>query len=197
MIDNKYFTPDIENVRVGYECETYHGYGSANTYKVGTENEISSYWNKSIFTEQEARYGGDYNESGFDNFCDDIKKGIVRVPYLYKEQIENEGWKFVQTNKIRWWYEKNDVFFECPMTTGYQIMRLEMLHDPEYHAITIKAYYRGEAGYNKEDNVALPTIFEGYCKDINTFRIISKLLGILYAYILNSPDNHFQPHYRL
>lgn len=160
--DLKYFIPDIQDLRAGYECELL--------------------WNQNMLPE-ENWYSIKVNEDGTEDFdfidwVGKVANSKIRVPYLTKEQIETEGWKFKYTNKTRWWYEKDDTFFECPMTTGYQIMRLDMVHDPEYKAITIKAYYRGEAGYDKSEGVDLPTIFEGYCKDINTFRYICKLLNI-------------------
>lgn len=63
----KYFTPDIEDIRVGYECETRVG---PYPYWVKTKVEMAS---------------------DFEYIID--KDWEVRVPYLSKEQIEAEGWE--------------------------------------------------------------------------------------------------------
>lgn len=62
--DNKYFTPSIEDIRVGYECEISP-----------TKVEI---WKPLVWTE------ADFKK--YFNFK-------LRVPYLTKEQIEAEGWE--------------------------------------------------------------------------------------------------------
>jgi hypothetical protein len=64
-MDNQYFTPDIEDIRVGYECE------------VATEHTLGYGWNWA------AHKITDFNQ---------LKDVKVRVPYLTKEQIEAEGW---------------------------------------------------------------------------------------------------------
>ena len=69
--EDKYFTPNIEDIRVGYECE----------YLFGGENGI---WTN----------GFGLGSAGFPELWE-IKANpkILRVPYLTKEQIEAEGWK--------------------------------------------------------------------------------------------------------
>ena len=60
---NKYFTPDITDIHVGYELEIRQG----NMWK------------------------SDKVQSN-DCFCDFVDMDGYRVPYLTKEQIEAEGW---------------------------------------------------------------------------------------------------------
>jgi hypothetical protein len=77
----KYFTPSIEDIRVGYECELLEVSGKLLTgsipdtkwvtYKVENSYDFNSIWDL-------------YNEG---------KQTNIRVPYLTKEQIEAEGWK--------------------------------------------------------------------------------------------------------
>jgi hypothetical protein len=72
-MENKYFTPDIEDFYVGYEFETKM-YGEDDT------------WVKCI-----------YSKPTDELFCKDSDDNIwvndsLRVPYLTKEQIEAEGW---------------------------------------------------------------------------------------------------------
>jgi hypothetical protein len=72
-MENKYFTPDIEDVYVGYECEQL----------------INGIWKNEIFAK------GSYLPENIDLLhwaytC--IINESLRVPYLTKEQIEAEGW---------------------------------------------------------------------------------------------------------
>jgi hypothetical protein len=66
-MENKYFTPDIEDICIGYELEHLSAAGY-----ITTKFEIDS----SLPALQEL-----------------IKLNQVRVPYLTKEQIEAEGWE--------------------------------------------------------------------------------------------------------
>lgn len=71
-MENKYFTPAIEDIRVGYECEVF----------------ISSFlegfiWEKQIIDKARLKAYASIPEQN-------IK--YTRVPYLTKEQIEADGW---------------------------------------------------------------------------------------------------------
>lgn len=69
----EYFTPDIEDIRVGYEYE----------YFTGTE------WIKGkVFDLYTDRYG-----YGLGELQDYLNEKKLRVSYLTKEQIEAEGWE--------------------------------------------------------------------------------------------------------
>lgn len=70
-MENKYFTPDIEDIRVGYECEVAYLHEDNWTYVKCRHQEETKDFILAVF---------DYNRR-------------VRVPYLTKEQIEAEGWK--------------------------------------------------------------------------------------------------------
>jgi hypothetical protein len=74
-MENKYFTPDIEDIRVGYEYEKYIA-GSGNEYEKLTFN-------------------GDLEQLQFFINCyrQNLQDGWLRVPYLTVEQIEAEGWE--------------------------------------------------------------------------------------------------------
>ena len=91
-MENKYFTPDIEDMTVGYEVEQL----------------INQKWKKVLFAK------GSYLPENNDllqwaHSC--IISNTLRVPYLTKEQIEAEGWKHYGNNCFelnpRWfcsWY---------------------------------------------------------------------------------------------
>lgn len=67
----EYFTPSIEDIRVGYECE------------VRNRASIREHWVPHIITTSLMERGFFKIKDWFD----------IRVPYLTKEQIEKEGWE--------------------------------------------------------------------------------------------------------
>lgn len=84
MQENKYFTPEIEDIRVGYECEI----------NKSLFNGISEGWHNFIFKEFEQLEV--INKNGLKAF---------RVLYLTKEQIEAEGWTWLSDSSM---YKKNE-----------------------------------------------------------------------------------------
>ena len=92
-MENKYFTPDMEDLHIGYECEI----STPTIWKSGKFPEILEL------------------NSELDEFSKDslmkAAHAILRVPYITKEQIEAEGWKHYNNNCFelnpRWfcsWY---------------------------------------------------------------------------------------------
>lgn len=139
-MENKYFTPDIEEMFVGCEFEMDDTWGG---------------WKKLILTEDLLKNPMVSLGSGNERAPWYWK---FRVPYLTKEQIEGEGWKFI----------KHHVEIE-----GYEFEKDE-------YSLYVEFDFRGEiylkiysGGYYNEFNY-----FSGKCKDINTFRKICKLLEI-------------------
>ena len=78
METNKYFVPDIEDVRVGYECQVLNN-GSWDSIVINGINSDED----CIHTTDYSYYAG---------------MSSLRVPYLTKEQIEAEGWTEKQLN---------------------------------------------------------------------------------------------------
>lgn len=81
------------------------------------------------------------------------EKGLYRVPYLTQEQIEAEGWRVSVGKDFRVTLFRKDNY-----TLGYN-----------WEEKSIKIVTFGENSH---------TLYNGECKDINTFRYITKLLGI-------------------
>lgn len=85
-MENKYFTPDIEDFHVGYECEI-----------------LKEKWEHFVFNVEEiipvfARVNSKT-----------IVSDKIRVLYLTKEQIEAEGWEYVKnTNTVCHIFNKNN-----------------------------------------------------------------------------------------
>ena len=78
-MEQKYFTPDITDIRVGYEFE----------WKRYSFDD----WNKTTITENDYVMYGQDPECEISEIASSFKKGDVRTPYLTREQIEAEGWE--------------------------------------------------------------------------------------------------------
>lgn len=148
QIIEKYFTPSIEDIRVGYEClwikDHNEPLNNSNLLPlVFTPKRVAATLFSPINWEREET----------DNFIPNLMS--YKVLYLTKEQIETEGWK------------------EYPYMTLCEQTRfvkgLETLH---YNFKTYELEVDDEKG--EVDDI----LFKGECKDINTFRYISKLLKI-------------------
>lgn len=170
MSNIKYFIPDIEDLKVGYECEicTNYGYESFNDNKEIWEKVLIEYKNED----------GTYTEKLL-NIIIGIDDGYqpVRVSYLTKEQIEAEGWNF-KIKGIDLWFEKEVLTEEFDWSSfcnlyGYKPYKLFLNYGTNDNKIIIKCDFSGGADFSNSD-----ILFEGECKDINTLKYISKLLKI-------------------
>lgn len=148
-MENKYFTPDIEDIRVGYECEWY-------SKKEGWQS---------------------YTISNLDEF-EQLDLDRMRVPYLTKEQIEAKGWKPVESkiypkdakDTCTFLFEKDNfivTFYSEERTVFFFAKDLTKL---DWMCITPRKKWGH--GLYEMFIVTLP------CKSINEFRYICKLLNI-------------------
>ena len=78
MSEEQYYTPVIEDFRIGYEYEMYEDF----------DHYPEKSWHKLIYGEN----GTDNPENLTYPFGSPNLEGRIRVPYLTKEQIEAEGW---------------------------------------------------------------------------------------------------------
>lgn len=135
MEKEKYFTPEMQDFYLNYEFELQTNKG----------------WKKGIFPnliEEESDNFGLVEKYKQDIFMK-LAHAITRVPFLTKEQIENEGWEFTEQINNRLYFRK-----------GAFVLTFE----DDY--INIDNTKGQDIGY------------WGKCKDINTFRYICKLLEI-------------------
>lgn len=146
---NKYYTPAIEDIHVGYECEILNGYNEWYSIKI----ELGHIFNDFLF------YTRDVSK--------ELSK-IFRTPYLTKEQIEAEGFSRIGglidplgTQN----YTKGSVFKE-DLSTGF----FEYTEYSKILKITLRTL---------DNDVMMDMIkYNGYCPSINEFRTICKLLNI-------------------
>lgn len=153
----KYFTPDISDIRVGYECEYYLG------------NSWHEHVVESLYTDRDG-----YGIFELEQY---LQEGSLRVPYLTKEQIEAEGWE-LYSKGIDLWFKREVLTEEFDWSGicnfyGYKPYKLYLNYGLHDYKLKIKCDFSGGQDFNEAD-----TLFEGECKDINTFRWICKLLKI-------------------
>lgn len=79
-MENKYYTPNIEDICIGYECECLWVRPNPKT------------WDKIKITETDTE---EYLKLPIEEVIKRVKLGEIRVPYLTKEQIASEGWIFI------------------------------------------------------------------------------------------------------
>ena len=150
--DDKYYIPDIEDIRYGYQYEELWE-------NIPIEGEkLIQEWVSTIFGQSSDVY--EYNRikqivagvhfSFISNDRNLIRRNQIRVPYLTQEQIEDEGWEY--NPEFNEYYKKE-------------------------HAINFldEWMYISEYIPSGDEN---KIIFRGECKSINELRYICKLLKI-------------------
>jgi len=145
---DKYFTPDIEDVYVGYELEWKCKIRNQDWEKTTCDTDLISI----IYDEYEH---AEVDEPFIEQF---------RVPYLTMEQIEAEGYNHVGgklQSAAEQIYEKD--YFEIKYT--------------EYNEKLI-IQYKNKCRDNSGNFDGYIIKYDGYCKDINTFRKIIKSLKL-------------------
>ena len=131
---NKYYTPEIEDLYKGYEYE----WGLRNM------DDTLDHWQKKIIE----------NVHDFASIPWRLENGVIRVPYLTKEQIEAEKeWE---------WSEKNGWF-----SNGETDKWLLNVGSPDKIPLWINMW-----------NDDTGETYFGYCKSVNEFRKICKAFNI-------------------
>ncbi len=137
-MENKYYSPEIEDIRVGYECE----------FQIDKKNNVwrPFTFKKSDLFECAICNGEKVNEKN----CE------LRTPFLTKEQIEGEGWNYVETLNN----EGNPLFFKKDklVLIYWNTTRKTMMYVDDYPREHM--------------------LFRGVIPSINEFRTIIKLLNI-------------------
>lgn len=144
----KYYTPDIEDIRVGYECECRLPFHRD--------------WLKEVISKYDAIY--------FSAYMNYLKDSNLRTPYLTKEQIEAEGWKELSyksgkyDGRLAW--EKGNYFLILYEDNNTKLKGriVIMLKD-----VTLDPY---------TEFTSNGQVYLGKCPSINEFRTICKLLNI-------------------
>lgn len=150
-MENKYFVPDIEDVRVGYECEVLSEIRTEEGELAGTE------WFPYIIKNGSCTMRNGGASITLDNTIMYPPLDKARTLYLTKEQIEAEGW-------VATCFSESEDYGMCSFKKGaFECRRWSNQND-----------YIEFLNSRTSDDI----IYEGGCKDINTFRYICKLLNI-------------------
>lgn len=147
----EYYTPSIEDIRVGYECEFNSDKFEwvKRKFEFGDISELVSWYQNGIFN------------------TDDLSE-IIKVPYLTKKQIENEGWIFTRDFKSKLYFETTDIWNGDLVDGGF------LEYDTSNHQLIITTK---DGGYNS-DGPTISVKFKGECPSINELRFILKLIKI-------------------
>jgi len=130
----KYYTPEIEDICIGYEYEITNGYE----------------WVKKVFSKE------DLKSFLYEKLENGIIQEQIRVPFLTKEQIEQEGWENITKS-----FQEPEIFVATHNSSQWRQL-VYRFSDKKLEIIEV-------------DNSC---IFYGECKSINEFRKICKLLNI-------------------
>lgn len=139
---NEYFVPDITDLRVGYVCEVN---------RLAIDDKQPDVW---VYTTIKKVHQIEAAEKA-------LNLKYLRVPYLTKEQIEAEGWRWIgqgYDGAITYGYGKNN-------------HQITIWPNPPVH------YQNAVVAIQITDNDG-NIEYDGECKSINEFRFICKLLKI-------------------
>ncbi len=155
-MENKYFTPDITDIHVGYECEvklTHPDYtGGWSFYKFGYDIPKDIILVENGITIKRPRFE-------------------LRTAYLTKEQIEADGWGDVEEYR-----DGGTLVFKKKIAEQayYELtFRGENIMTPSNWLIITKVWHLLDTGKRLSK-----TLFDGECKSVNELRQIEKLLRI-------------------
>ena len=145
---DKYYTPSIEEFRVGFECEIQSSYG----------------WQKNIWPDVLREDSLAYQESIDKDILIATQNATFRVKYLNKEDIESLGFKLKEKNDFTW-------------TKGYNDPRkfdniVDIIWDKNSAHVLITV------GTNETTYEDWKTLFTGTIKNISELKIILKQVGI-------------------
>lgn len=154
MQENKYYTPNIEDLFVGYEFQ----YRSITT----------AHWAESAY---HTLWYDMTDDSKIDDYFD---LEAIRTKYLDKEDIESEGWTY--TTILVEDDEEDDHFVDGYAKNMISTDGLDRWYTlEEFSNNRIKIVY---GYYNNSVSQTWKTLFEGKCPSLNELRKVSKLLGI-------------------
>lgn len=169
-MENKYYTPEISDIRVGYECEVEMDIITSEGEKV------ERIWTPFTFKKQNLTIHVKGQEPVIINNVMRYSESM-RTPYLTKKQIEAEGWKEVKNessvDRVRYRFEKKVLDETEPEGEYY------LTHTLLFDRWLGRGYTIPSIIIDKED---APSFYSSgvhiSCPSINEFRTINNLLNI-------------------
>jgi len=119
-MQNQYYTPNIEDIYIGYECEIYSQ----------TSNKLISdvKWH-SVKVDY---YHDETRTLNVNNIKKVIRKRHIRTPYLTKEKIEEEGWEITFNTIDEIYFQKGKYKMEY-FQKDKELLIGEDLYYPNYN----------------------------------------------------------------
>lgn len=174
-LENKYYTPAIEEFHVGFEYEvreTRYSYEvqhlEDNKFKVLSEPKQVSDWYKEVYKLDSFMYS--LEDEIFDNLSAYVENKTVRVKYLDKEDIESFG--FINTKN----YSSGSNYQK--IVDGYLFYEITNEEWGDETILTIERFYQSKLiakPINEHNSV---TIFQGTIKNKSELKVLLKQLGI-------------------
>lgn len=157
-VENKYYTPTIADIRVGYEYEykTHDGVRHTKAYMDNLP------WQQGVINNVTDMVYFERTLLGVMATQDGIE--CIRVPYLTPEQIRAEGWQ-EQRDQV----SGKSLFRKHSVVGGIE-RDLTMDYDAFTHSCVIS--------YDASPEFYDIILFQGSCPSINELRTICKLIGI-------------------
>lgn len=143
----EYFSPNIEDIRVGYECDMTtptKDWWTHDTWVTYVLKEQPCFWNSEI--------------SELSGAISKIELNQIRVPYLTKDAIKDEGWEILKKSDNNYIYASK----------GMSELRYDMEH-------TTLAVYNSV--WKMTDMIKYPAYY-GECRCKNEFRQIMKQIKL-------------------
>lgn len=165
MSTSKYFTPDIEDIRVGYEG----WYFNSCMDELGVPELNYARWEKTILNKGQVETILKYGVREF------------KSAYLTKEQIESCGFTLKAKSIDSWFQINEDKRFDTDLQNfcGYKCYNVFLNYGFHDYRLKIKADFSGGADFDKAE-----TLYDGECRCINQLKQILKQIHVTPFYEL-------------
>jgi hypothetical protein len=169
MKENKYYIPEIENIRVGFEGEAL---------LPSTDEWHCDTWTKFQIDPDKVSNYSPWNGEGthIDEVLNKIRLKEIRVLFLTKEDIESDGWTFSELVSLE---DKDILMFSKKCDTIEGIDKVYMYYSAKSNWLLI---YTGgfviKQSIDKNEITTNNTLFAGTCRCRNDLKLIEKLINI-------------------
>lgn len=114
-MENKYYTPELEDLHIGYECERKHYKNGIAPYELSQEQAREFYKNSEIeWSKEIIRSLFNYTHLLMDN-------EVIRTKYLDKEDIESLGWRQRNSSNI---FEKDKTYLSFNIYSNIPVIEI-------------------------------------------------------------------------
>ena len=160
-MESKFYTPKIEELCIGFECEI-------------DQSEINKNFKWCEYT-----IGADYENITIARAISEVNRNGIRVKYLDSSDIESLGFK--KSNKNSWCGYKD--YFLGNINPEYPYFLFATIHVPirdDMYKILVHRYYSEDEPIDEDDNYREPTcVYVGKIKNKSELSQLLKRLNII------------------